>query len=309
MIWNWFTKAKDTPAPAPKLQRSHPLGYVEDPTRPDVFDPALMHYPNGFVKGAPGSAGTDAQRAYRALQGRALEAALAAIATSSHASEYVLRGSVALARWFPDAARAPKDIDLVVASKTVTPADARPWIEELCTAIHARLDRRGFSPSPPIVDGIWTYERAEGRRITVPWTRDDLRGEVQVDLVFHEEIIEAPVETAFDGGRYTLKLATPAESLAWKLLWLATDMHPQGKDVYDAILLAEHTQVPRPLLARVLANADERVEPPLEAEELGAWRELESLAWIDWAHFTNAYPELVGGEGYVTQLKAALRFA
>ncbi|PYC74957.1 hypothetical protein C7C45_03455 [Micromonospora arborensis] len=39
-------------------------------------------------------------------------------------------------------------------------------------------------------------------------------------------------------------LAAPAPlALAWKLLWLATDRYPQGKDLYDAALLAEHTTV------------------------------------------------------------------
>ena len=39
-------------------------------------------------------------------------------------------------------------------------------------------------------------------------------------------------------------LAAPAPlALAWKLLWLATDTYPQGKDLYDAVLLAENTTV------------------------------------------------------------------
>lgn len=308
MIWSWLQKPK-TP-PAPSSQRLFPLGYVEDPTRPDVFDPALRHYPHGFVKGTPGPAGTDAQHTYAALRHRALDEALVAIATSRRSADYVLRGSVALSRWFPDSARPPKDIDMVLASKTVTPADARPQIEELCAVIYERLDACGFAPTTPIVDGIWTYERAEGRRITVPWTHGELRGEVQVDLVFHEEILEEPTTTPFGDGRYSLKLATPAESLAWKLLWQVTDTYPQGKDVYDALLLAEHTALPRSLLVQVLVDADERVDLPPKDEDLGAWKVLEDIgAWIDWDDFMKAYPDLVGREGYLSQLRAALRFA
>ena len=42
-------------------------------------------------------------------------------------------------------------------------------------------------------------------------------------------------------------------SLAWKLLWLHSDMHPRGKDLYDAMLLAESTSMPPGLLEAVFA--------------------------------------------------------
>ena len=41
-------------------------------------------------------------------------------------------------------------------------------------------------------------------------------------------------------------------ALAWKLLWLATDTYPQGKDLYDAVLLAEHTTVDQSLVRQLM---------------------------------------------------------
>nr|WP_236646982.1 hypothetical protein [Micromonospora acroterricola] len=48
-------------------------------------------------------------------------------------------------------------------------------------------------------------------------------------------------------------LAAPASlALAWKLLWLATDMYPQGKDLYGAFLLGEHTAVDQALVRQLM---------------------------------------------------------
>lgn len=51
-------------------------------------------------------------------------------------------------------------------------------------------------------------------------------------------------------------VASDEESLAWKLLWLYSDIHPQGKDLYDAVLLAERTALQTSLLKTVLQDAD-----------------------------------------------------
>lgn len=51
----------------------------------------------------------------------------------------------------------------------------------------------------------------------------------------------------------------------WKLLWLATVTYPQGKDLYDAVLLAEHTTVDRALIRQL-----RRPEPGAEADTFTA---------------------------------------
>ncbi|MFG2526860.1 hypothetical protein [Streptomyces sp. NPDC048516] len=45
-----------------------------------------------------------------------------------------------------------------------------------------------------------------------------------------------------------VRAAARALSLAWKVLWLVSDLHPEGKDLYDALLLAESTELPSALL-------------------------------------------------------------
>ena len=60
-----------------------------------------------------------------------------------------------------------------------------------------------------------------------------------------------------------------APDCAWKLLWLHSDMHPRGKDLYDAMLLAEATTLPSPLLRAVFEIANSRLPPPEDLASLG----------------------------------------
>jgi hypothetical protein len=81
-----------------------------------------------------------------------------------------------------------------------------------------------------------------GVRVTVPFDG----GGVQMDFAYDETLPEPAVLTAIpraDGTRQALWTAGPALSLAWKLQWLAADQTTRGagdgKDLYDAVLLAE----------------------------------------------------------------------
>lgn len=84
-------------------------------------------------------------------------------------------------------------------------------------------------------DEIWTYERAEGRRLIFPFqTASGAMREVQMDIVWNEPLLQAPVLTALpthDASKHELRLwaATPELSLAWKLLWLASDFHARER--------------------------------------------------------------------------------
>ncbi|RSO11483.1 nucleotidyl transferase AbiEii/AbiGii toxin family protein, partial [Streptomyces sp. WAC 06725] len=80
--------------------------------------------------------------------------------------------------------------------------------------------------------------------------------------------------------------ATPALSLAWKILWLVTDRYPEGKDLYDAVLLAESTELPFPLLRSVFRGVEDGYydrNPVL----------LKNLTWTeqDWDEFRKDHPE------------------
>ena len=91
-------------------------------------------------------------------------------------------------------------------------------------------------------------------------------------------------------------------SLAWKLLWLETDMHPQGKDLYDAALLAEQTHLSLSLLKMVLQSGDWRPR----GEELTA--DFPLLWEPDWENFKLEYPWIKGeAEEWQTRLSTALK--
>ncbi|MFJ1890037.1 nucleotidyl transferase AbiEii/AbiGii toxin family protein [Streptomyces sp. NPDC088170] len=141
-------------------------------------------------------------------------------------------------------------------------------------------------------DGVWMYREYEtpGVRVVVTWQADGLPpGELRMDFAQDERLPEAPVWTACprgDGGPPTpVRTASPGLSLAWKLLWLAEDQEAEGrsaaKDLYDAVLLAEHgrTVLPPRLLHTVLGPHGPWFTP-------GA-----VLDWlVDWSAFHAAHP-------------------
>ena len=280
----------------------YPAGYVVEPRRPDVFDPALKQYPRAFVKGPP--AAESEARALDAARSGLLRTCLHGLASSSVRDALVLRGSLTLEAWFPDRARRAHDIDFVVRDAASAPdsASAQTLLtgirEAMCGALMARdvhvLD------DEIALDAIWTYERAEGRRLSVPWIfAGSMRDAIQIDIVFREPLQDAPTLEVL---RYTadthgyrevpagpsLWYASRAESLAWKLLWLGTDMYPQAKDLYDAVLLAEHAPLPFELLHRVFEAKGEKWAHGSDTTYIRDWN-------IEWESFALEYPELAAG--------------
>lgn len=300
---------------------SYPAAYADEPLRPDVFDPALKHYPRAFVKGPPRDRAI--ARELETAHAQLLRRAVLAIAQSV-SDLVVLRGSIALAAWFPGRARRPHDIDLVVRDPTCTPGDhhAHHLVSALREAVQFALEAADIDLKRDEIalDEIWTYERAEGRRLSFPWTfTGAVRDVIQVDLVFSEPLHDEPAlepweahDTSLESGyrdpppARSLWFASRAESLAWKLLWLQSDMYPQGKDLYDAVLLAEHSQLPLELARRVFAAKGE------------PWRDLAFLQqqaadWsraLEWESFAREYPELAteGPAAWIARLAAQLRW-
>ncbi|MEV8097496.1 nucleotidyl transferase AbiEii/AbiGii toxin family protein [Kitasatospora sp. NPDC085879] len=117
----------------------------------------------------------------------------------------------------------------------------------------------------PYGDGV------SGLRLTIPWTAEGLPpGALQIDFAYDEPLPVAPVFTALprgDGGPpAVLPTASRELSLAWKLLWLLSEGATgtaRGKDLYDAVLLAEHpaTALDAWLLRRVLRRAPHPAGP------------------------------------------------
>ena len=282
--------------------------------QPEVFDPAVQHFRRGFRAGEPRFDDAALAAPWRSARRAAMEHVLSLIVAAPWADQLILRGSVCLRAWLGSAAREPNDLDFVAE----LPADV-PIAESVLTDLAKRIVA---SPTPAgdaavrldghdvSTDEIWTYDRAPGRRIVIPWSAVDLPGgTVQVDVVSGQALPVPPAITALpllDGSTLAVRTATAELSLAWKLQWLATDMNPQGKDLYDAVLLAEHLAaagVPLAwdLLYAVVAEADPRAAERLSVESIC------QIADHDFAHFRAEYPSSdVTLSGLTARLAAAL---
>ncbi|MGV9270189.1 nucleotidyl transferase AbiEii/AbiGii toxin family protein [Kitasatospora sp. NPDC003701] len=276
-------------------------GVVQRP----IFDPALKQHSNAYRAADPRFTDAVVGAAWYAARRAALDLVLTAIARSEWADHLVLRGSVLLKGWFGDDAREPGDLDFVV-----VPHDWRIE-EERTTAMldgialaaqqAAGAGPVSFEAADAVSEEIWTYERVPGRRLVLPWTADGMPGGVvQLDFVFNERLPLAPEPFPLSADA-TLNAVTPELSLAWKIMWLVTDMHPQGKDLYDAVLLAESCH----LRYEVLRDAFLAAEPhyalhpvrPATITDLG----------VEWQHFAQEYPDIPGTDAeYVERLAVAL---
>lgn len=281
-------------------------------TQASVFEPALRQHRRAYRAGDPRFEDEQTGRRWYAARCAAIDAILAAIAQSSYADSLVLRGSVLLRAWYGEAAREPGDLDFVVVPTTWKVDEART--AEMFEALAAAAERVSVSSvagaAGSIADGvrivakdavsedIWTYDRVPGRRLLLPWEAEGLPGgSVQLDFVFNEHLPVPPEPTLIPpsagGGEagdpqesgQVLLAATPELSLAWKVMWLVTDAHPQGKDLYDAVLLAERTTLRYEVLRDAVAHVEEcyALRPVRRADIL-------QLA-TEWDHFRAEYPE------------------
>jgi hypothetical protein len=210
---------------------------------------------------------------------------------------------VTLRAWIGDAAREPGDLDFVVipATMAVTDPQAKRMFDGIVAAVREHPDV-GLSADRVAAEDIWTYERAPGRRLTFPFGLPDMpAGTVQLDFVFNEKLPVPPemVQIPLIG---TPVLAATAElSLAWKLLWLETDMWPQGKDLYDGTLLAEYTNVRLDLVRDLLRPELGREADSFTAASVLRWR-------MDWDNFRDEYPT-IAEDAWIWQQRLALALA
>lgn len=263
-----------------------------------IFDPALVHYPNAYRAADPRFADRKTAAAWRRARRNALDAVLEAVEISDWADSLVLRGSALLSAWFRGRAREPGDLDFVVDAAGWTMSDKRT--ERMFGDLTERPAAAGlrFRSELAAMDEIWTYHRVPGRRLVLPFDADGLPGgSVQLDFVFGEQLPQPAVDTELPflgprAGAHRIRVVTPELSLVGKLCWLITDRHPQGKDLYDAVLLAESHPLDRDLLRTELERFDGNY-----------WigRELTAEVLVDmasdrhfWDHFRFEYPDLAG---------------
>ncbi|MER7787525.1 nucleotidyl transferase AbiEii/AbiGii toxin family protein [Streptomyces sp. NPDC097640] len=281
-----------------------------------VFDPSMAHHARAMRPGEPQFEDAEAGRRWYAARRRATDLVLAAVAESPWAEHLVLRGSVLLKAWYGEAAREPGDLDFVVVPDSWELADERTdrMLDGIARAADlgsrraggpVRIDSRGA-----VGDEIWTYDRVPGRRLVIPWTSgaDGVPpGTVQLDFVFNERLPAPSAVTSIPRRTGTeppirLHAATPELSLAWKILWLESDMHPEGTDLYDAVLLAESTELPFELLRQVFQGVENGhyERNPVLLEQIG---KIEA----NWFEFSKDHPHLKDRHGeYRARLLKAL---
>ncbi|MGW1210531.1 nucleotidyl transferase AbiEii/AbiGii toxin family protein [Streptomyces sp. NPDC002499] len=268
-----------------------------------VFEPALKQYENAYRATDPVFTDPVKGEAWRSGRRRALDLVLAAIADSEWVDALVLRGSVLLAAWFGAAAREPGDLDFVLVPRSWRIDETRTarLFEGVARAAQALAGARGagvsFVAREAVLEDIWTYDRVPGRRMVLPWSAPGLPGgHVQLDFVFNEELAEEPEPTELADGTVLLA-ASPALSLAWKVMWLIDDAYPQGKDLYDAVLLAEHHALPYDLLLRVFCLSGSDTLAGRHRAEITLADVSEAAGYAEWDHFVSEYPGFAHRDG------------
>ncbi|MEV6306573.1 nucleotidyl transferase AbiEii/AbiGii toxin family protein [Actinoplanes sp. NPDC051861] len=276
-----------------------PVARERGVTQWGAFDPALKQHAHAYTAGEPVFENAVAGQHWRDARRAAMRHLLTVIAGTRWAEYLALRGSVTMASWVGDAAREPGDLDFVVMPATMSAesADAKALLAEIVGAV-LETPGAGLRPEATVHEEIWTYERAEGRRLVIPFSVPGVPdGTVQIDLVFGEDLPIPPEPVEVLGQ--VVWAATAELSLAWKLQWLATDSYPQGKDLYDAVLLAEYTTVDLGLVRDLIREELGHQADRFDAEAVLAWE------GIDWANFADVYPG-VGGTAEEWQRRLAV---
>ncbi|MEU7526018.1 nucleotidyl transferase AbiEii/AbiGii toxin family protein [Saccharothrix sp. NPDC042600] len=303
--WVGHRDERDRSAPAgldgyPATYRPLVVGPRRDVRQRAAFDPALKQFVHAFRAGEPVFGDPAEGERWTAARRAAMAHVLAVVAGSRWAGNLVLRGSVVLRAWFGEAAREPGDLDFVVVPREFAAdgAEASAMPADLVAALAADPGP-GLRAEGVTSDWIWTYERVPGRRLVVPFDVPGLPGgSVQLDFVFNEHLPEPPVTVTVG---VPVLAASPGLSLAWKLQWLMTDSYPQGKDLYDAVLLAEHTTTS-------LALVRELIRPELGALADGFTPESVLSLEVDWDNFRSDRPDLTGdARDWLHRLATALQ--
>lgn len=230
----------------------------------------------------------------------------------------VLRGSLLMKAWYGDAAREPNDVDLVLRDPEIRfkhrflddqISDFLRVVQRNAETEWGQIRSQKIKDSP-LSEG--EYAHLVGRRLMFPW-EDGAKntGIIQVDIAFDERLHVEPSLTEIPnpyGEPTVVYAAGKDEALAWKLLWLQRDAgrwtrdvrswmlkqgHPSGKDLYDAVLLAEDTFLPLDLYLLVTGWFGDELSPGYSPEPYH--NPDFPLLWdVDWESFQRANPQVEG---------------
>lgn len=274
-----------------------------------IFEPALLQFSSAYRVGEPVFADLAFQMEWRLLRAQLWRIVLRIISTSIFKDELICRGSYVLKQWYPKLAREPGDLDWVVRDPSHDingqwSNDLFEFLQELPRNI--LFAQAGVVLGRAAIDDIWTYDRVPGKRIVFYWQTARLGYiPIQMDFVFREVLWKEPVllQMNADSPLQAEVWVTDKElALAHKLLWISTDLHPQGKDLYDAVLLAENTPISVDLLTHAIVDS-ERLQRNQVLVNLDFDR-----TYINWDWFQREYPHISGTESdWLNRLKAALK--
>lgn len=260
-----------------------------------IFDPALRHYNRAFRLADPVLPVEDMAR-WHAARRTVHSHLLQVIGATKWADHLVLRGSLALKAMIPEKAREPGDIDWIVqpANLRLDQSDAKTMLDDIIKALRTQAKRGDIQIHVENITrtDIWTYERSPGHRMGIPWSCGSLPPAVaQMDFAFEQKLIEPAIPLKLenpDEPPVTVIAASPGESLAWKVMWLMEDMLPQGKDLYDAVILAETFPLSSDTLKGVLY--------PAHTTKFMRWNRNKPLLQDepDWENFLRECPWVEG---------------
>ncbi|MBA4031810.1 MAG: hypothetical protein C0478_13095 [Planctomyces sp.] len=266
--------------------------------RPIVFDPALWQF-IAHRAGEPHFDSDQAAQKWHACRMSVLHHILDEISRSKWSESLVLRGSVLMVAWLANQPRQPGDLDWVVTPESLKlqMEPSRKLVEGLISLLggttvsdHLLIPRNAFA-----TEEIWMYEKAPGIRMIVPWQHQDSQfdGTIQMDLVFGELMPSPPINSTLRLGELPplqLRTASPEQSLAWKLLWLISDSYAMGKDLYDAVLLAEAFHVSTNTVLATFQSSEQSM--PWMLKEFN--RQQIIGLHIEWDDFLKEYPAVPG---------------
>jgi hypothetical protein len=286
--------------------------------RQQIFDPALRQFSHrAFRLGDPVFQDPEiAQRWFEARQ-QVIEYLLRSIEGSRWQKHLVLRGSLLLKVFLGDIAREPNDIDWVLRPRIIPENQlATQLFDDLIQMVkkYPQVSNISIDGAKVATDEIWTYDRSNGRRILFPWQAEGLPGgTLQMDVAFGEKLFVEPELTPIPttrGEDIMIWSASKELSLAWKLRWLEADSFPQGKDLYDATLLAEKTYLPFDLLRSVMMSCEDWMYMKKYAPDF-SWKS--GYPWqlrvedIEWENFKLEYPWVEGdAKSWLDRLSLAL---
>ena len=208
------------------------------------------------------------------------EGLLRRIAASPHAARWVLRGSFLSRAYCAPWPRPAADLDLL---------DLDDFDRSLASArLHAVAsidldDGCSFDADARREELIWEGSPSPGVRCQIPASAPGWRGEVQLDVAFHDPVFPPP--RVFDlptlGGQVRLWVCTRETLLAWKIHGLFEKglgtFRP--KDLWDISLLSSGFALDDEALRGALRVAFESRKTPLRWAERLARGELGQSRW------------------------------